>query len=674
MTGITYGVPSGVAATPNVSFGYDAAGNRTSMTDGLGSVSYVYNTISQLTSETRTFTGVAGTYALTYGYNLGGELNSVTNQWGAQVGYTYDKTGRPSAVTGSGYAGVSSYINSFAYRAFGLKQMSYSNGRTLSVQYDNRMRPTQWNIPGVLGWNYNYTYFGENTGRLIYAQNINDSTLDRGYDYDQVGRLYVAHSGGEARYMFGLGSNVADGPYSHIYHYDQFGNVTQRDGWGGENASFSSITYTNNRRPGVTYDLAGNVTNDGIQTFTYDATGQQATASSGSLQQFYDGNGLRGKKVDNGLTTYYLRSSVLGGQVVAEMSSAGAMQRGYVYLGGDLLAVQQSNAVSWVHQDPLVKSKRVTNSSGTVISTIELDPWGGNTNRSSNDAFQPHKFTTYERDSNGSDDAMFRRYNRWWSRFDQPDPYDGSYDIANPQSFNRYSYVQNDPINSVDPTGLDPDGPEDPPTTRHIDPVTGEPVDVPGINAGVVTVQGENSGLGMFGADTAQPLAVIDPTSLNQSRNRNPLKPRAEKQVDPQEEKCNQLRAALYAKAGKLLEELRAYDPSLDGKGGPTWKPGGHFIEITELQHGIKMDLKRYIEECIKNKGGPSGPSIPDWIDDAANREIPLPRFLPFYRPRQESKSLWPDIVPAGGAALVLYLIISEGTRLFPPRNLIPVP
>jgi len=32
---------------------------------------------------------------------------------------------------------------------------------------------------------------------------------------------------------------------------------------------------------------------------------------------------------------------------------------------------------------------------------------------------------------------MPRRYNRWWSRFEQPDPYDGSYDMADPQSFNR---------------------------------------------------------------------------------------------------------------------------------------------------------------------------------------------------------------------------------------------
>jgi YD repeat-containing protein len=51
VTGITYSVPGGVAATPNVSFGYDNAGNRTSMTDGLGSVSYNYNCPSRKTRQ-----------------------------------------------------------------------------------------------------------------------------------------------------------------------------------------------------------------------------------------------------------------------------------------------------------------------------------------------------------------------------------------------------------------------------------------------------------------------------------------------------------------------------------------------------------------------------------------------------------------------------------------------
>ncbi|MFN2406644.1 MAG: S8 family serine peptidase [Pyrinomonadaceae bacterium] len=413
VTGIAYGLASGVAATPNVSFAYDAAGNRTSMTDGVGSMSYSYDQLSRLTSETRTFTGV-GSFALSYAYNLGDEVTSITNPWGVQVGYNYDRAGRPTSVSGSGYGGVSSYVNSMSYRTFGLKQMSYSNGRTLSLQYDNRMRPTQWNIPGVMGWNYAYNYFNERTGRVTYAQNINDGTLDRSYHYDHVGRLQSSHSGLEARVHVGLlSSGPIDGPYAQRYYYDQWGNITWREGWGGDNASFSPVTYTNNKRTGLTYDAAGNLTNDIGQNFTYDATGQQATASYSGylLQQYYDGNGVRAKKVENGVTTYYLRSSVLGGQVVAEISSSGTLQRGYVYLGGQLLAVQQSNAVSWIHQDPFVKSKRVTNSSGTVVSTIELDPWGGNTNRSIDAAFQPRSFTTYTRDDNASDEAMFRRYN-----------------------------------------------------------------------------------------------------------------------------------------------------------------------------------------------------------------------------------------------------------------------
>ncbi len=165
-TSITYGVPGGVAATSNVSFGYDAAGNRTSMSDGLGSVSYSHNTLSQLTSETRAFNGL-GSYSLSYAYNLSGELTSITNPWNVQVGYNYDKMGRPTGVTGSGYAGVSNYINSIAYRAFGVKQMSYANSRTLSINYDTKLRMTRWDVAGVLGSDYEYRW--EDTFRPTFA-------------------------------------------------------------------------------------------------------------------------------------------------------------------------------------------------------------------------------------------------------------------------------------------------------------------------------------------------------------------------------------------------------------------------------------------------------------------------------------------------------------------------
>ena len=289
-----------------------------------------------------------------------------------------------------------------------------------------------------------------------------------------------------------------------------WGNRTYIEGWGGIGRT-ETVSYTNNRRNGFSYDAAGNVTNDLGQTFTYDATGQQATASYSGylLQQTYDGDRLRVKKVENGATTYYLRSSLLGGQIVAELNGAGSVTRGFVYLGGQLLAVQQNNQVSWAHQDPLVKSKRVTNAAGTVISTVELDPWGGDTNRSSNEGFQPQRFTTYDRDGNGSDEAMHRRYNRWHSRFDQPDPYGGSYDLTDPQSFNRYSYVQNDPVNFVDPSGLDdcPAG-----TVKEVDALGVEQCVGVGVNPVTVPFgRGERSG--GAGGTSSGPIELETPST-----------------------------------------------------------------------------------------------------------------------------------------------------------------
>jgi RHS repeat-associated protein len=465
VTAINYGAASGVAATANVSFGYDAAGHRTSMSDGLGSVSYSYNNLTELSSETRTFTGV-GSYTLSYGYNLAGELASITNPWGAQVSYAYDKAGRLSAVNGSGYEGVSNYANSLTYRAFGaLKSVSYGDTKSLTTAYDNRLRPTQWNVVGVLGYNYNYDYLNEHTGRVTYAQNIQDATLDRSYEYDNAGRLAISHAGAEARAHAINGQwGTQDGPYSQGYDYDVWGNVTHKYGWGGEvqggtpsSSTDLNYAYSGSRRNGFSYDAAGNLTNDLGQNFTYDATGQQTASSYTNLQNWYDGDGLRVKRTEDGLApTLYLRSSVMGGQVVAEIIWTGGSwqwNRGYVFMGSQLLAVQQAG-VYWMHEDPVTKSKRVTNSAGPVVSTEDLDPWGADTSRSSNGAFQPKKFTSYERDANGSDEAMARRYNRWHSRFDQPDPYDGSYELTNPQSFNRYSYTQNDPVNFVDPSGL----------------------------------------------------------------------------------------------------------------------------------------------------------------------------------------------------------------------------
>jgi RHS repeat-associated protein len=338
--------------------------------------------------------------------------------------------------------------------------VSYANGRTLLLQYNNRLFLTRWDLPNpaggsnsanALGYAYSYNQYGEgNTGRPDFADSLYDSTLDRAWTNDHVGRLKLAYSGREANAIWGS----PDGPYAQGYNYDVWGNITSRYGWGGWNAS-DSASYVNNRRVGMQYDAAGNLLSDNYSTFTYNANGQPASSQyyGTSLQMAYDGDGLRGKRVENGNTTYYLRSSVLSGQVVCELNSGGGWTRGYVYLGGQLLAMQFSG-VFWLHQEPYSKGQRLTDSNGNVTATIELDPWGGETNRSVNSYVHPRKFTTYDRDANYWDEAQARNYHGWWSRFAQPDPYDGSYLLANPQSFNRYAYTQNDPVNFSDPSGL----------------------------------------------------------------------------------------------------------------------------------------------------------------------------------------------------------------------------
>jgi RHS repeat-associated protein len=471
VTSINYyaGDPTGntTVTFPTVLFGYDAVGNRTSMSDGLGTSTYHYDALSRMDWEEKSL-GVH-TYRLSYSYNFANELTGITgpSQFGSvQVGYNYDNNGRLHSVTGSGYADVDTYASDITYRAFGaVKAANFRDGRSLSTSYDNRMRPTSWNVSSVLSYNYSYL---DHSDRVNYARNVYDSTLDRSYEFDQVGALVFAHSGAEARAAFGIDGTPwgnSDGPYSHWYDYDKFGNMTFRLGWGGEvqgGAPYGGDTtltfgYSNgkNQRDGFGYDAAGNLGNDGVYSYYYDGTGRQTFVTGGGgyeMQQVYDGDGLRGLKYENNAITYYLRSTVLGGAVVCEINENGGWSRGYVYAGNDLLAVQQGG-VFWNHEDPITKSKRVTDINGNVVSMVELDPWGADTSRSSNSAFQPQSFTSYIRDGNGQQDAMARRY-LVGGRFAQPDPYGGSYNFTDPQSLNRYAYTKNDPVNQRDPTGL----------------------------------------------------------------------------------------------------------------------------------------------------------------------------------------------------------------------------
>ncbi len=173
----------------------------------------------------------------------------------------------------------------------------------------------------------------------------------------------------------------------------RFSNLTARESqsWNGQTDDFDSAAYTNNRRSGWGYDADGRNTTIDTRTNQFDAVGQQTFMTAQQVlwngnhvtvnqASGYDGNGTSIQDVSSGVTTYYLRSSVLSGAVIDEINSSGQKNVGYVYSpGGQLLATQRPNnpdMVTWKHNTPAGTSEYTMNTYIPAIGRTEFDPLG----------------------------------------------------------------------------------------------------------------------------------------------------------------------------------------------------------------------------------------------------------------------------------------------------------
>jgi len=260
-------------------------------------------------------------------------------------------------VTGAAFP----FATNVQYRAWGaMKAMAYGNGRALTLGYNDRFKVSDYNIPGVLS--KQYQYYAD--GRLQYSHDLIDQRFDRSYSYDHAARMVQALSGAEAR-----GEAATDNrPYKQTFGYDAFNHLTSRVSHHWSAQYTDSATYnTHGRNTAWQYDADGNLLNDGDYQYTYDAAGRGSTSTGAkNIWQYFDGDGQRVKSRETGLInpgtdfeqpydriTYFLRSSVLGGQVITELNLDGTKKQGYIYGAGGMLAWQLGNnqIAEWDHYD-----------------------------------------------------------------------------------------------------------------------------------------------------------------------------------------------------------------------------------------------------------------------------------------------------------------------------------
>jgi RHS repeat-associated protein len=103
--------------------------------------------------------------------------------------------------------------------------------------------------------------------------------------------------------------------------------------------------------------------------------------------------------------------------------------------------------------DQIGSTTILTDGAGWPVSSDIYYPFGQEATPTADN--NHYKFTGQERDSEANLDYFnARHYSFAAGRFMSPDPYNGSMDIRYPQTFNRYSYVLNNPLGYTDPTGL----------------------------------------------------------------------------------------------------------------------------------------------------------------------------------------------------------------------------
>jgi RHS repeat-associated protein len=417
-------------ATPDASFEYDADGNVTAFSDGTGESSFAYDQLGRLT-RSEDGHGAVVEYAYDLGerqtgflypngkevsraYDTAGRLESITDWLGGTTTFGYDAD---SNLTGIAFPAASGDVDEYAYdRASRMSEARFKKGgetlaslsylRDALGQVEEEARS---GLPGPEAIGYGY----DKDDRLIEAGTAS-------FEYDPADNLTK-----------GIGSTNAYDAASQLetgtgltYAYDKLGERTKSTP-----SSGPATTYA--------YDQAGNLTSisrpeegevAGIaESFAYDATGLLASKTSG-------------------LTTRHFTWG-LSGSLPLLLNDG---ERSYVYGPGGLPIEQinSSEAPTYLHHDQLGSTRLLTGANGETSASFSYAPYGG-LEGNTGTATTPLGFAgQYTDGESGLQYLRARFYDQGTGQFLTRDPIEG-------QTRQPYSYGVDNPLNGVDPSGLD---------------------------------------------------------------------------------------------------------------------------------------------------------------------------------------------------------------------------
>ena len=437
--------------TPTATYNFDeSAANSVTLANTIGRLSsqstaapnatgevYSYDQLGRIKINSQCTPQNCGTsvFAVSYAYDLIGNQTSATNGAGVTFTEAYNRANRLLSLTSSlvdaNHPGT--LLQNAHYGSFGLTSDSLGNGMSDALGYASRgwLQSVSATSGGTTRYSFSLTFAPD--GDIATG---NDSVNGNwAHTYDDFNRLLTANATGQA----------------YTYDYDRFGNRWHQNG-----PHPSSLGFDANNRivpgSGVTYDAAGNVTADGSHSYGYDAEGHLFQVDGGSAASYvYDANGQRIRKTTGVSSVDYVYD--LSGHAQSEMNSSGSWNRGEVFAGGRHVATYGNNTTYFIHSDWLGTERSRTDKSGNSYETCTSLAFGDWLTCTGGDP-SPMHFTGKERDAESGLDNFEARYmSSSMGRFMSPDLLGGHQE--DPQTLNRYIYARNNPLNFVDPTGLD---------------------------------------------------------------------------------------------------------------------------------------------------------------------------------------------------------------------------